>query len=92
MGSTDILCEKEDTKRIVQEEDQDDIHKHLRRPDDWSRRLNSMPLVAALLAPLSTLLDIPAMTVSERLAVSLADHLSDIHLCAFSNDGIRKMA
>ena len=63
MGSPDILCENEDTKPIVREEQNDD-HQHFRRPDDWSRRLNSMPLVAALLAPLSTLLDIPAMTVS----------------------------
>lgn len=34
------------------------------RTDIWLERASNMPLVAALLAPLSTLLDIPALTVS----------------------------
>jgi hypothetical protein len=39
-----------------------------------------MPLVAALLAPLSTLLDIPAMTVSEQRTVRPADYDPDFNL------------
>jgi hypothetical protein len=39
-------------------------HRPKSRTDIWLERASNMPLVAALLAPLSTLLDIPALTVS----------------------------
>jgi hypothetical protein len=39
-------------------------HRSKSRTDLWLERTSNMPLVAALLAPLSTLLDIPALTVS----------------------------
>jgi hypothetical protein len=39
-------------------------HRSKSRTDIWLERASNMPLVAALLAPLSTLLDIPALTVS----------------------------
>ena len=49
-------------------------HRSKSRTDIWLERASNMPLVAALLAPLSTLLDIPALTVSLLNGLWLSVH------------------
>lgn len=88
---TDIL---DDSILATDDKHSADNHKSAERTKSRTtlvlERASSLPLIAALLAPLSTLLDIPAMTVSQYLKPEHR-YLAESDVCCRSNVGTHAM-